>query len=304
MVNELDEEGWQTLLERIQDGKCTPFLGAGVNYGILPLARDIAEEWAKEHKYPLESSSELDKVAQFLAIRKDAMYPKEKIIKLLKRRLEDWYRDNNVDLKKFFTAHDELLGALAELPLPVYLTTNYDDLLLAALRVYNKDPRREFCRWNKYVRGRPSVFAPPSGFEPTVANPVVFHLHGHDQVPESLVLTEDDYLDFLVNITKHQVLPPRIEEALTGTSLLFVGYRLADLNFRVIFRGLVGAMESSLRRINVSVQLRPSGQDQERQQVQDYLVRYFGNLQASVYWGTAREFAAELRQRWARFISR
>ena len=29
-----------------------------------------------------------------------------------------------------------------------------------------------------------------------------------------------------------------------------------------------------------------------------YLDEYFGSKEMSVYWGTAREFAAELRRRW------
>ena len=43
------------------------------------------------------------------------------------------------------------------------------------------------------------------------------------------------------------------KKALAGASLLFIGYRLADWNFRVLHRGLVMAGESSLRRLSVTV---------------------------------------------------
>jgi hypothetical protein len=301
MANGLDDSGWEVLLGRIGDGKCTPFLGAGVNDDILPLGREIAEEWAEKYEYPLENCSDLVQVAQFLAIsRNDPMFPKERVLKHLKIRLEEWLRKN--DPKKFFLDPSEPLSVLAELPLPIYMTTNYDDLMLRALKSHKKAPRRELCRWNKYVKEKPSVFDSPSGFEPTPATPVVFHLHGHDEIPESLVLTEDDYLDFLVNISREKVLPSRIEEALTGASLLFIGYRLADLNFRVIFRGLVGSMEGSLRRVNVGVQLPPGTPEQERTKVQDYLAQYFGSLRVQVYWGTAKQFVAELRDRWLKSL--
>ena len=70
------------------------------------------------------------------------------------------------------------------------------------------------------------------------------------------MLTEDDYLDFLVAIARDAaLLPHQIQRALAGTSLLFVGYRLADWDFRVIHRGLVAATEASLRRLSVTVQL-------------------------------------------------
>jgi hypothetical protein len=99
-----------------------------------------------------------------------------------------------------FSREHEPHAVFAGLPLPVYLTTNYDDFMVAALRQRAKDPRREVCRWNSSpsMRAEPTVLDP--AFVPTPANPVVFHLHGHIGLPESLVLTEDDYLDFLVAV--------------------------------------------------------------------------------------------------------
>ena len=71
-----------------------------------------------------------------------------------------------------------------------------------ALKSRTKDPRRELCRWNEAIKHHTSIFDSPTTYEPTAANPVVFHLYGYDKSAESLVLTEDDYLDYLVNISK------------------------------------------------------------------------------------------------------
>ena len=294
MPNTLEERDWDLLLRRIKAGKCTPFLGAGACYGVLPLGKHIAQKWAEDHHYPLEDCSDLARVAQFLAVQYDSMFPKEEI-------LERFFK--NV-APPDFTEPDEPHGILANLPLPVYMTTNYDDFMVRALESQHKDPKQELCRWNELVKDQPSIFVSKPGFDPTPANPVVFHLHGHNKVPESLVLTEDDYLDFLVNISRDQaLLPPRIQRALTGASLLFIGYSLADWDFRVLFRGLVTSLESSLRRISVTVQLPPANEAPEStpQQVQNYLDEYFNRTDMRVYWGTAREFAAELRRRWRRF---
>jgi hypothetical protein len=183
----------------------------------------------------------------------------------------------------------------------VYLTTNYDDFMAQALKSRNKSPRTEYCRWNSLLTKDPSVFEQPAGWHPTPANPLVYHLHGFHQKAESLVLTEDDYLDFLVSISRDQnLLPARIQEALTGASLLFVGYRLADWDFRVIFRGLVTKLDSSLRRISVAVQLPPPSSDAELS-AQKYLTEYFDDLHVRVYWGSAAEFVVELRDRWEKF---
>ena len=41
MSNTLEDKDWDLLLRRIKAGKCTPFLGAGAAYGVLPLMAAI-----------------------------------------------------------------------------------------------------------------------------------------------------------------------------------------------------------------------------------------------------------------------
>jgi hypothetical protein len=274
---------WNLLLGRIEDGACTPFLGAGAAAHALPLGADIARRWATEYGYPLEDSHDLARVAQFVAVHADdAMYPKDLLCKELAAL-------PGPELTK-----GEPHMVLAGLPLPVYLTTNYDNSMFDALAAVGKNPRREVCRWNRspVLGTAQSPFTDPA-YRPTPATPLVYHLHGSVELHESIVLTEDDYLDFLVAITREpDLLPHHVQRALAGTSLLFLGYRLADWDFRVIHRGLVAALEASLRRLSVTVQL--ASADAARQ----YLDQYFGALKLRVYWGTAAEFAAELEDRW------
>ncbi|HXF60075.1 MAG TPA: SIR2 family protein [Caldilineaceae bacterium] len=201
-----------------------------------------------------------------------------------------------------FNLPDEPHGVLADLPLPVYMTTNYDDFMVRGLSSRGKQPKRELFRWNSdLTKNYTSIFDTRADYQPTPAEPVVFHLHGHNEVPESLVLTEDDYLDFLVNLSSDRYrLPHWIERALTGSTLLFIGYSLADWNFRVLFRGLVRVREQSLRYGNFMVQVLPlpaEAPEEERQRVQRYLDKYFDEEKVRVYWGTATEFCQELRER-------
>jgi len=298
MAHALEEERWDLLLERIKDGKCTPFLGAGACVGSLPLGSDIAREWAEKHHYPLNDSSDLARVAQYLAVTRDSVFPKEEFLKRIKGVTPP-----------DFTAPDEPHGVLADLPLPVYITTNYDDFMMQALKSRKKNPRQELCRWNKIVRdkfkGKPSIFKSSGESSISPDYPVVFHLHGHSELAESLVLTEDDYLEFLVSISKDEnLIPPRIQEAMAGTTLLFLGYKLADWDFRVLFRSLVSYLEKSISRSHVSVQLitvADLSSDTEKGEAQVYLDRYFDKREIRMYWGTCREFAAELRRRWEAF---
>ncbi|MCP4263555.1 MAG: SIR2 family protein [Planctomycetes bacterium] len=296
MLNTLKERDWELLLERIKDGKCTPFIGAGACFGTLPLGSDIARKWSQKYNYPLEDSGDLARVSQYLAVLYDPMFPKGKI-------LQQFKSITSPD----FTMPDEPHSIMADLPLPVYITTNYDDFMVKALRSRNKDPKMELCRWNKFLQRQlpPSILE--SGPDPTPANPVVFHLHGHKEVPESLVLTEDDYLDFLKNISEDpELIPARIQRALSGASLLFLGYRIADWDFRVLFRSLVTYLERSISHAHVSVQLLPLGDvvpGEQREKAQEYLDHYFEELKIRVYWGTVHEFCFELKKKLEAFKS-
>jgi hypothetical protein len=294
MENQLTEGDWRMLLRRIRDGNCTPFLGAGACYPTLPLGSVVAREWAQEYGYPLGDADDLARVAEFLAVQQDPMFPKEEFL--------DQYV--NGAEPPDFSQEDEIHRVLADLPLPIYMTTNYDDFMMRALQSRGKVPRRDLCVWNKYIEGYTSAFDADSNFEPGPQSPVVFHLHGHNEVPESLVLAEGDYLDFLVNmLSKQRQLPTRIQRALGATSLLFIGYSLRDWSFRVVFRGILQSISSSLRRISVTVQVPPVEDVPEgvQQQAKAYLKSYYGGMDIRVYWGSAQAFASELRQRWEAF---
>ena len=279
------EQDWQLLLRRIESGNCTPFLGAGAAAGVLPVGSQIAEDWAALEGYPLDDRHDLARVAQFLGVHLDAMEPKDRMCQLVRGLGQpDFSRPNQPH------------SALAELPFPIFMTTNYDDFMAEALRFHNKDPRVELCRWNPRVQWEPSVLLDDPSFVPTPANPVVYHLHGHNRLPDSLVLTEDDYFAFLVEVSRDEkLLPHQIQRALAGTSLLFVGYRLADWDFRVLHRGLVMASDPTLRRMSVTVQLPHS------ELAQRYLDKYFDALKVRVFWGNGEDFVAELRERWQEF---
>src|SRR5690348_7977575 len=186
----MQESDWHLLMRRIAAGACTPFLGAGACSGTLPLGAEVAKRWADEHGYPLDDGSDLARVAQYVGVHADdAMLPKDLITEELREFGPPDFSDEN-----------EPHLVLAGLPLSMYMTTNYDDFMAAALSHVGKEPRREVCRWNR----SPALQAQPTHFDngvpPTPANPIVFHLHGHLEVPESIVLTEDDYLDFLVAV--------------------------------------------------------------------------------------------------------
>ena len=290
----LNEEHWATLLLRIKNGACTPFLGAGACYNpddphSLPLGGQIAKQWAEEHNFPFSYNEDLPRVAQYLALtHSDQVFPKTQI-------LETWF--NQIKLPDF-QQRDNPHGVLAKLPLPVYITTNYDHLMSEALNQHDRKAIIQMSQWNKYMQVK--YQNDYENIEPSIQNPLVYHLHGFKADELSLVLTEDDYLDFLINLSrddKNLVISERIEEALTITSLLFIGYSLQDWDFRFIYRGLLREKDPTLQMLNIAVQL--PVKDKPRAQL--YLKQYFEHQKVRVYWGTAKEFVAELLQRWEEY---
>ncbi|MDX1414869.1 MAG: SIR2 family protein [Candidatus Promineifilaceae bacterium] len=200
---------------------------------------------------------------------------------------------------------------LAKLKLPIYITTSPFDFLERAIMNDNTTPRTQVCYWSEEpVNYKDPQHETDYSFDPTPENPVVYHLFGIEDYPSSLVLTEDDYLDFLAAISRdagqeRPILPLYIRRALTQSSLILLGYRLRDWDFRVMFRGLINSIPSSLRRFNLAIQLDPVDQDRavSSEQVRDYLNNYFGSSNFTVEWSTTEGFVQRLWQEWQQWRS-
>ena len=292
----MDEVDWARLVADVRDGDCTPFLGAGACHGTLPTGGQLSETWAVDHMYPLGDRDDLPRVMQYVAIRtRDAVSVKQRLARNLSGIGPPDFADPA-----------EPHGLLARLPIPVYLTTNYDDFMVRALRSAGKAPSSAICRWYRDAAAVDEVFSTGQGFNPRPEAPIVYHLHGSFQEPRSLVLTEEDYLEFLINMaldkanSERKLIPASILRAITSKPLLFIGYSLQDWTFRVLFHGLLQMISGVQLRRHVSVQLSPVDKEADpdaHQRAKDYLTSYFDRQNISIYWGTASEFCTELRSR-------
>lgn len=186
--------------------------------------------------YPFADVDNLSRVTQF------EMFPKKLICDTIR-----------AVVPPNFLVTDEFYTALADLDLPLYITTNYDNLMFNALKNRKKAPEIEIFRWNHYLDKilklkeiKPTL---GSSYEPSVDTPLVYHLHGHIELPESIILTESDYLDFMFSLldTDHTRLPPEIVTSLTSNSIIFLGYSLNDWRFRFMLRSLFRLRFSTLR---------------------------------------------------------
>lgn len=285
------ESDWTVLMDKIQRRQCTPFLGAGLSEPHVPLGAEFSSRLAQEFRYPLTDVWNLPRVAQFIATTYgDSQFAKGQVADLIldcERRPPD------------FSDPAQPHRILADLRLPIYLTTNFDQFMTRALETLVPDVTTLMCRWNYETRLAEDELLGA----PTSERPLVYHLHGAATNLASMLLTEDDYVDFLMEAQADlaQVVPCPIQEALGTTSLLFVGYSLNDWNFRVLMRSVMRKINKSSKRMNVSVQL-PPGDDSvvadRRDEAEAFLCDYLGTEHVTVHWGDARQFLAELRQRW------
>jgi hypothetical protein len=307
---------WTGLIRMLQQGKCTPIIGPRVYGRWIPNRNEIAQRWAVEHGYPFGDKVNLARVAQYMASSQGEDFPRGELMdttmKELLRRLPEELRparkaQSLTELVKLvgfqqLVADDpnEVHRVLASLNLPLYLTTNFASFMTEALAVSGRQPTRELCRWNERLDGLPSIFEDRPDYMPTPEAPLVYHFFGTDDEPDSVVLTEDNYFDWLVKVSAEpERVPPVIQAAMTNTQLMFLGYSMHDIEFRVIMRGLIATRGQRRNFKHVAVQLDVDDVQVENiESVQAFLQQYFQDAEINVYWGSMEQFISELKEQW------
>jgi hypothetical protein len=296
----------------------------------ITLDERLAQEWADAIGYPLPDRNRLARVARYNRInnRNDPSLANTEYLSFLKTHLLDIADEYDEDVSKDlieelyaqydrFTfshiAHElgypkfngvtrDSLRLLASLPFRTYVTTSYYDFLERALQAEGKKPLTQVCFWSGEPSNMLEEHRPQPEFQPTQRSPLVYHLHGLERYPETLILSEDDFLDYLVRIARDTnqekpLIPLYLREILAESALLLLGYRLQEWDFRVLFRGIINDAPISLRPLSLAIQLDPEEQDaiDDEQQAKEYLKQYFGEFTFRVEWGKADEYVSRLK---------
>lgn len=317
-----DFEKWPMLLEAIEEGSCTPIFGMGLMESLLGNRRLIAQQWASAYHFPLSphQCDDLSRVAQYLAVNQGPLFPRKSFRKFSIQELRKHYTTvlaelpEAASLEMIMTTLGQYFHSqssdmphqiLARLPFAVYIITDPTDFLTQALRAVGKAPQVELCRWNTHVARLPSLYDEDPTYRPTLERPLVYQLFGNIQQPRSLVLTEDDYFNYLIGVTRNKDLIPRVVRAiLADSTLLFIGFHLDDLDFRVLFHSILNQEGSERLQdyMHVAVQVAPEeGRILEPERARHYLESYFQEARISIYWGTIENFTREIRDRWQVF---
>jgi len=318
----------RSLVADLKKQRCTPVLGSGITDWLFGSRRDLAQRWASEYPFQMSPhwSDDLPQITQYAAVTysdlvlRDELgaFYHEQIRKRYPTVLEGHEQETLAELvvavweAEAPNHEDEPHKVLAQLPCPIYVTAQPTTLLVRALQEAGKDPVTDFCRWKpEFVGDPPSPFDDPT-YVPSPERPLVYHVFGTLDVPESIVITEDEYFDFLAAVAKggsgsNQLIPAAVEEALTNTSLLFLGFGLQDWDLRILLRSVI-TREANERKgqkakhvaaeMDVLSEGVRSPEDARR-----YIVTYFHDYEPSIEieWASVNDFASDLARAWKTF---
>ena len=312
------------------------------------MAAFIAENWAADSEnkfggeYPMEEKQDLAQLAQYRQVMYEGSPDdaKRDYLEFLTKGLLGWAKANdkaaavkivqeNLENDPNLTFSDlvsklgyplyepnqvDPLRLLAKLDLPVYITTSYYDFLERFLKDEGKDVRSEVCTWSGQLSKIEKQYLPNPDYEPTAKAPLVFHLFGMERFPHTMVLSIDDYLNFLVKIFLNEAeakgsqdvgnraaIPTYLWEKVTGLPLLLLGYDLHDWEFQIVYRGLVTAKQAANPDAGVVIQLKPNERRgaSDPKRVEEYLKNYFGKeIKFRVEYDKPDEFIRRLYEQY------
>jgi len=237
----------------VKRGRCILFLGAGVHAPppegspfAYPdaqrppigstLSRQLADDCGFAEKFPGENAGNLMRVA----LAYELATSRGELV------------DEIEDAVKGGKSPSPALSALAKLDFSLVITTNYDQLFEQALRAAGKEPRVSVYK--------PVAVETDELLDPTAQSPIIYKLHGDIGERASLVVTDEDYIQFVMRMAdkgQYDPIPLALKAPLTTWSTLFVGYSLIDYNLRLLLKTLRSKIDAANLKPMFSVDYRP-----------------------------------------------
>lgn len=229
-ASDADRKFIRALADRVRGGNCVLLLGPGVAVdpraterpllGAL-LAQQLGRDPDMQGRCPPEMQGNLRYVAQ-------QYFQAKRSLEEMHIETCDFYRD-------YEGLTTDCHRQLAELPFKLIISTTPDDFMLQALRA--TQGKRPAAAHYDFRRPEPvRIEAPPSA-----ATPLVYYLYGRHTRPTSLVLSENDLIEFLVDVVRGE---PPLPDYLRGrlgdpeTTFLFIGFGFHNWYLRVLLHVL------------------------------------------------------------------
>ena len=302
---------------------------------VRTIDQQLTKKWAKDVvSYPMSDEHNLARVAQYHQVMlEDMQQAKSEYLGFLGDSLLEHYQNveefaekvnqlrrkaqrptfsklvYELGLPSFSDDQEDPLLLLAQLPLPIYITTSYFGFIEGALKDAGKKPVTQFWSWSGGDSGIKVKYLPdpendppvppvePRDFIPTPEQPAVYHLFGIEDEANTLVMSEDDFMNFLMNSAQErgnlEVIPSELLTALSAKRLLLLGYHLRDWDFRALFRFISKFRSGDPKYIlpSISIQLKPDLENKEFEEMSlSYLEKYFKEYKFNVKWLDTEQF--------------
>ncbi|MFJ7371015.1 SIR2 family NAD-dependent protein deacylase [Lysinibacillus sp. NPDC098008] len=209
---------FERLVEKVRDNDVVLWVGAGFSlYAGMPNAnklRDlIIEHSAEEDKRYFENKNLADVASTFIDIRRGS---KNELYQLLQ---------SVIDIEPTSLMYHQLLAEIPQIDLIV--TTNYDKLFEEA---YGRDI---------------STIVTDLHLPLATKRTKLYKIHGDIHMPDTMVLTNEDYTNFFRNQDKP--LWNKIKTLLAEKTIIFLGYSLADQNIQYLFDNVISDIGSYIK---------------------------------------------------------
>lgn len=226
-MNNIDEREWRRLIRTIQRDNCIVVLGPHsstetVNQNDVPLRQILSE---KLSGLLADTSEIIDKTD--LAHVAQEYYRGDEGRTTLEIEVEDFY-------KKYKDKTTDFHRDLAKIPISLCINATHDQYLYnAMIEAGDKKPVVDLYDFRKPRNTKYN--------EPGPETPVIYNLLGNPDFSETLVLTETDWLDFLIAVIQGtSPVPPYVASRVAdeNTSFLFLGFGFEDWSVRILLHAL------------------------------------------------------------------
>lgn len=215
------DEMVKNIIKANQEGKLAVFVGAGVsaNSG-YKLWWEIVDRFNEGKKYV----NNVDKN------NKPRDYSDEEILKIPQFAYNDNHEQYFMILEEEYSWKPQetnpIIDALLELKPNHIITTNYDRLVEQSIEtqyVYGSTMYEDLSKYSRIINDADFISAKKPHY--------FIKMHGDLDDRDSIVLREDDYLEFS---EKHALVETFVKSLFVNHTILFVGYGLRDNNLKLI----------------------------------------------------------------------
>lgn len=262
----MNEQDWIKLCKNIFEKKCILLIGADFPVEIMEAGAEkstsfsgilsgmIVDELVAVQKRKLQQMG----LSSLLPPEAFRMYAKKELAQLATEYINSIETDKKIcreSLELLVGNHlEETTGTissacfdmLAALPFTFIVDTNYSNYFYNRLQKNNKSPRKAYYNFKgdkiDILKGKAAGPDESLGSE---YEPFIFNLFGSIEDTSSLVISENDMIQFIINlISRNPGLPANIKTELSNTEkcFLFMGFGMQAKNW--YFRILLNALES------------------------------------------------------------